>query len=230
MPIKEMATSTATFGLLRSAATLIRASSSINTKLLPYRTLGGTVGISVCTTIFTSELTRRLSKVPGYQQFASGNSQITNDFSALNKIEPLELRQTVLHGFTRSLATIWIVSTPLAFVGLLLSTSCFLSDTYFFFVILIRSLQTALVIRNYSLKQTVIHGQKKGANDPEAGESPEADGDDTDRQSDGDATVGKQTTQVHSDVITPQDSRSDEKGGSRAVSRDVEKEAGQETA
>lgn len=71
------------------------------------RTLGGTVGISVSTTIFASELARRLKSVAGYQQFASGSSQITNDFSSLNHIQPLELRQTVLHGFTRSLATIW---------------------------------------------------------------------------------------------------------------------------
>ncbi|KLO19543.1 MFS general substrate transporter [Schizopora paradoxa] len=116
MPLKDMAVSTAVFTLLR--------------------TLGGTVGISVGDTIFASELSKRLKRIPGYT--ISGGSPVTADFSALHQIEPLALRQQVLHAFTRSLATIWIVNVPLCFVGLCL----------------------VLLIRQYTLKQQVVRNPK----------------------------------------------------------------------
>lgn len=66
MPLKDMAVSTAVFTLIR--------------------TLGGTVGISVGDTIFASEVTKRLAKIPGYNSGVSGN-EVTADFSALSKIQ-----------------------------------------------------------------------------------------------------------------------------------------------
>ena len=100
MPLKDMATSTATFTLIRM--------------------LGGTIGISVGDTIFTTELTKRLAQVPGFSNSssASGGALVTS-FTGLTQIQPVSLREQVLHAYTRSLSTIYIVATPVAFVGLL---------------------------------------------------------------------------------------------------------------
>ncbi|EJD03253.1 MFS general substrate transporter [Fomitiporia mediterranea MF3/22] len=116
MPLKDMATSTAVFVLLR--------------------TLGGTVGISVGDTVFQSELPGRLAKVPGFSSIVSSGF---TDFTSLSRIQPDSLRQQVLHAFTRSLATIYIVFTPIAFVGLLF----------------------VLIIREYTLVRNVERGKKQ---------------------------------------------------------------------
>ncbi|EJD03252.1 MFS general substrate transporter [Fomitiporia mediterranea MF3/22] len=96
MPLKDMATSTSVFVLIR--------------------TLGGTVGISVGNTIFLSELPDRLSRVPGY---SSSMTSGLVDYTAISRIQPDSLRLQVSHAFTRSLATIYIAFTPICFVGLL---------------------------------------------------------------------------------------------------------------
>ncbi|EJD03251.1 MFS general substrate transporter [Fomitiporia mediterranea MF3/22] len=119
MPLKDMATSTAVFVLLR--------------------TLGGTVGISVGDTIFQSELPDRLAKIPGYNA-ASMSASGFLDYTSISHIQPDSLRQQVTHAFTRSLATIYIAFTPIAFVGLL----------------------CVLVLREYTLVRTVERGQKQG--------------------------------------------------------------------
>lgn len=69
--------------------------------------------------------------------------------------------------------------------------------------------RTALALRSYSLKQTVVHGQKKGTGD----EAIEEGGIAGEGQADDDAAVGKQTTPGESAAITPQGSRVDEKTG-----------------
>ncbi|PAV18984.1 MFS general substrate transporter [Pyrrhoderma noxium] len=126
MPLKDMATSTATFTLLR--------------------TLGGTVGISVGGTIFSTELSKRLAAIPEYAStLASGASSMTS-YTSISHIEPASLRNLVEHAYTRSLALIYIVSTPISFVGLLF----------------------ILVIREYSLKRTVERGTKPGSNEASA--------------------------------------------------------------
>ncbi|KAL5484993.1 hypothetical protein ACEPAI_7635 [Sanghuangporus weigelae] len=117
MPLKDMATSTAAFVLIR--------------------TLGGTVGISVGDTIFQSELTDRLANVPG---FSSSTSSGITDYTSIQRIQHDSLRQQVTHAFTRSLATIYIVMTPISFVGLLF----------------------VLLLREYSLKRTVERAAKQG--------------------------------------------------------------------
>lgn len=97
------------------------------------RTLGGTVGISVGDTIFTSEVSKRLAKIPNLSSTGISTTGGVPSYAGLSQIQPESLRQQVLHAFTRSLATIWIVSVPLAFAGLLF----------------------ALIVREYSLKRTV---------------------------------------------------------------------------
>ncbi|TDL25972.1 MFS general substrate transporter [Rickenella mellea] len=117
MPLKDMATTTATFGLLR--------------------TLGGTVGIAIGDTIFASLLRKKLPKIQGYS--GGGSGALTSNLRGLAHIEPVAIRQQVLHAYTKSLATIWIVMVPISFVGLLF----------------------VLPIRSYSLKRTIVQGQKE---------------------------------------------------------------------
>lgn len=70
--------------------------------------------------------------------------------------QPLALRQQVLHAFTRSLATIWIVNVPIAFVGLLLG-SC---GNHLLLFIAHLSHNTVLLVRQYTLKQQVVRNPK----------------------------------------------------------------------
>ncbi|KAL5507329.1 hypothetical protein ACEPAH_6785 [Sanghuangporus vaninii] len=97
MPLKDMATSTATYQLLR--------------------TLGGTVSISIGNTIFQSELAKRFNDISGMP--SSPNSDLP-DFTSVSHIQPDSLRQQVSHALTRSIATIFIAFTPVSFVSLLL--------------------------------------------------------------------------------------------------------------
>ncbi|KAG9086328.1 hypothetical protein FRC06_003147 [Ceratobasidium sp. 370] len=131
MPLKDMATATATFGLIR--------------------TLGGTIGISVGGAIYASEVKRRVASISGFSGSNLSQGQLETDVHGLKNIQPEELRQQVLHAFTRSLATIWIVMTPLLFFG----TLC------------------VLVLRSYTLVRQVERGQKKGAEKTEAEGEPD---------------------------------------------------------
>ncbi|KAG9127819.1 hypothetical protein FRC07_008829 [Ceratobasidium sp. 392] len=131
MPLKDMATATATFGLIR--------------------TLGGTIGISVGGAIYASEVKRRVASISGFSGSSLSQGQLETNVHGLKNIQPEELRQQVLHAFTRSLSTIWIVMTPLLFFG----TLC------------------VLVLRSYTLVRQVERGQKKGAEKDKIDESVE---------------------------------------------------------
>ncbi|KAF8739651.1 MFS general substrate transporter, partial [Rhizoctonia solani] len=132
MPLKDMATATAAFGLIR--------------------TLGGTIGISIGGAIYASEAKRRLASVSGFSAADLSQGELETNIHQLKYIQPEELRQQVLHAFTRSLSTIWIVMTPLLFVG----TVCI------------------LFIRSYTLVRQVERGQKKASEaDPKTDESGE---------------------------------------------------------
>ncbi|KZP30714.1 MFS general substrate transporter [Athelia psychrophila] len=99
MPLKDMATST-------SAYILVRA-------------LGGTIGISVGGAIYASELARKLPQIPGYSP--TGSYADTSNLSGLIHIQPDSLRQEVLHAYTTSVSAIWLVFTPLVGFGFLCS-------------------------------------------------------------------------------------------------------------
>ena len=72
-------------------------------------------------TIFSTELSKRLAAIPEYAStLASGASSMTS-YTSISHIEPASLRNLVEHAYTRSLALIYIVSTPISFVGLLFS-------------------------------------------------------------------------------------------------------------
>lgn len=77
MPISDMATSTAAFGLIRFVEPTSQIIiSSIYIEHI-YRMIGGTLGLSAGNTIYTSELTKKLSLIPGYT-FSSGVDLTTN--------------------------------------------------------------------------------------------------------------------------------------------------------
>jgi len=101
MPIKDMATSTGAMVLIR--------------------TIGGTVGISVGQAIWSSELRKRINKIANFTTDTSA-AALAQGVRGLRDIQPPEVRQQVLHAYTKSIATIWIVDTPLIFVGFILGT------------------------------------------------------------------------------------------------------------
>ncbi|KAJ3869946.1 MFS general substrate transporter [Lentinula novae-zelandiae] len=129
MPVADMASSTAAFGLIR--------------------TISGSVGLSVGNVIFATDLKKRLRPVSGYDVSNKTVSELTNDIRNLVDIQPPSLRQEVIHAYTKSLATLWIVCTPMLFVGLV----------------------AVLCIRSYSLKRKIVRASDD--QEPQAQNSPQ---------------------------------------------------------
>ncbi|KAI0699708.1 MFS general substrate transporter [Cytidiella melzeri] len=100
MPLRDMATSTATFGFIR--------------------TLGGTIGISIGQAILSGFLRRKVAAIPGLNGIdtsAAGLSQIVRQISG---IPDQASRDALLHAYTTSIAKIWVINTPIIGVGLIL--------------------------------------------------------------------------------------------------------------
>jgi len=138
MPLSLMATSTAALGLMR--------------------TIGGTIGISIGDAIFTGELTQRLSKIQGYNPGSSGGTSLTQNIQSLSHIQPIELRNEVLHAYSRSISLIWLVCLPLSFAALLAS----------------------FLMKKYTLQRNVVKGTKGGPTVPDADAEPTPAGAPTD--------------------------------------------------
>ncbi|GJJ12691.1 hypothetical protein Clacol_006935 [Clathrus columnatus] len=119
MPLKDMATSTAAFVLIR--------------------TLGGTIGISVGQAIWSSELVKRLPSISGFHAHTSPGA-LAQSVPSLKNIQPASVRRQVIHAYAKSISTIWLVDTPISFVGLVMS----------------------LFILKYTLKRTIIRSEKPG--------------------------------------------------------------------
>ncbi|KAH9809706.1 major facilitator superfamily domain-containing protein [Melampsora americana] len=100
MPFSEMASSTATYMLMRG--------------------LGSTLGISIGHTIFTSRLTYNLKKISKREGFDFSKVVMTlkRDVHQLAKIEPVKMRNDILHEYTMSISTIWVVCFALSLFGL----------------------------------------------------------------------------------------------------------------
>ncbi|KZV73419.1 MFS amino acid permease [Peniophora sp. CONT] len=98
MPLKDMATSTATFGFLR--------------------TLGGTIGISIGQAIYTSVLKQKITSLG--IDFDTSPAALAESVRTLKNIADPSTRQAVIHAFATSISTIWIVNTPLVGVGLIM--------------------------------------------------------------------------------------------------------------
>ncbi|KAG7447925.1 MFS general substrate transporter [Guyanagaster necrorhizus] len=100
MPLKDMATSTAAFGFIR--------------------TLGGTVGISVGEVVFSSTLTKRLAKIPNAES-ALPSGSLSESVRQLKDIANTQLRAEIIQAYSRSISSIWLVHTPICGVGFLLA-------------------------------------------------------------------------------------------------------------
>ncbi|KAK0483776.1 MFS general substrate transporter [Armillaria novae-zelandiae] len=100
MPLKDMATSTAAYGFIR--------------------TLGGTVGVSVGQVVFSSTLTKRLAKIPNAEGSLPTGS-LSESVRQLKNIADVQLRADIIQAYARSISSIWLVHTPICGVGLLLA-------------------------------------------------------------------------------------------------------------
>ncbi|KAH6918375.1 MFS amino acid permease [Coprinopsis sp. MPI-PUGE-AT-0042] len=103
MPLKDMATSTSTFGFIR--------------------TLGATVSISVGQAIYSGSLPKKLAKVenlPSFLQNAT-NSQLSQNVARLKTIADPVVRASVIDAYTRSISTIWLVMTPVVGAGFIMT-------------------------------------------------------------------------------------------------------------
>ncbi|KAF9013990.1 major facilitator superfamily domain-containing protein [Cyathus striatus] len=99
MPIKDMATSTGTFGFIR--------------------TLGGTIGISVGQAIFSSVLRRKIAKIPNLN-FDTSPAALSQSVNHLRDIPDAAQRSAVIQAYSKSISTIWIVMTPIIGVGFIM--------------------------------------------------------------------------------------------------------------
>ncbi|KAF8892484.1 MFS amino acid permease [Infundibulicybe gibba] len=92
MPLKDMATSTATFGFIR--------------------TLGGTVGISVGQAIFSSTLRKKIAHIPNLALDTSP-AALSESVRRLKDLPDPVQRNAVIHAYARSISEIWISMTPI---------------------------------------------------------------------------------------------------------------------
>jgi len=113
MPLKDMATSTATFGFIRQ--------------------LGGTLGLSIGQTIWSTTLRKKLALIPNLP-ISTSSASLGQNVRQLKNIPDPVTRQAVMHAYARSISDIWLVDIPICAVGLIM----------------------ILFIRNYSLKRAVV--------------------------------------------------------------------------
>ncbi|KAF9469176.1 MFS general substrate transporter [Collybia nuda] len=92
MPIKDMATSTSTFGFIR--------------------TLGGTVGISVGQAIFSSTIRKKIAGIPNLAIDTSPGG-LNESVRRLKNIPDATQRAAVIDAYARSVSSIWLVMTPI---------------------------------------------------------------------------------------------------------------------
>ncbi|KAJ7314253.1 major facilitator superfamily domain-containing protein [Mycena albidolilacea] len=134
MPVKDMATSSTTFGLFRS--------------------LGSTIGVSVGQAIWSGVsypthaavlqvLRQRLSKISGLTMDLSG-AALADSARQIQSIEPESLRQQVLHAYTKGVSAIWLINAPII--------PCASWQVL-----------SALFLKKYGLKRKIIRTGKKGA-------------------------------------------------------------------
>ncbi|KAJ7494229.1 MFS general substrate transporter [Mycena galericulata] len=102
MPIKDMATSTATFGFIR--------------------TLGGTVAIAIGEAIISSTLRKKISAIPNLTlSINTSAASLSENVLKLKDISDPVQRAEVIHAYARSISTIWLVMTPILGAGFVLS-------------------------------------------------------------------------------------------------------------
>ncbi|KAG2122925.1 MFS general substrate transporter [Suillus clintonianus] len=124
MPIKDMATSTSAYMFLR--------------------TIGSAVGIAMGEAIISSILPQKLRGIQGLT-IDTSVAGLNDSIRRISSISNPTVRNEVMHAYSRSISTIWLISTPLSAFGLFL----------------------ALFIRNYTLERTIVRGGEKKLGDTE---------------------------------------------------------------
>ncbi|KAJ7861393.1 hypothetical protein B0H14DRAFT_3445317 [Mycena olivaceomarginata] len=157
MLVKDMATSSTTFGLFRS--------------------LGSTIGVSAGQATWSELLRQRLSKISGLTMDLSG-AALADSARQIQKFLPESLRQQVLHAYTKGVSAIWLFNAPIIPVGFVAgSVSSFINVDLF---LPDAEILSALFLKKYSLKRKIIRTGKKGAevvisDDVEKGEASAED-------------------------------------------------------
>jgi len=138
MPLKDMATSTATFGFLR--------------------TLGGAIGIAVAQVIYSSAIRRKIAKIPGVNLDTSPGG-LNESIRKLKSIPDPVKRAAVIAAYAQSTSTIWLIMTPV--IG-----ACFIMGApppHFLSWSRIDA-RLVLFLRQYSLKRAVVRdGEREKA-------------------------------------------------------------------
>ncbi|KAJ7709772.1 MFS general substrate transporter [Mycena rosella] len=102
MPIKDMATSTATYGFIR--------------------TLGGTVAIAMGQAIISSTLRKRIHRIRNLTlSLNTSPASLSQNVVNLKFIADPVQRQEVIHAYARSISMIWLVVTPILGAGLVMT-------------------------------------------------------------------------------------------------------------
>ncbi|KJA23787.1 hypothetical protein HYPSUDRAFT_39633 [Hypholoma sublateritium FD-334 SS-4] len=99
MPIKDMATTTGTFGFLRL--------------------LGGTVGISIGQAIYASTIRKKVANIPNLTLDTSP-AALSQSVLKLKDIPDPVTRAAVIQAYTKSISMIWTVMTPIAGVAFIM--------------------------------------------------------------------------------------------------------------
>ncbi|KAK7020503.1 MFS general substrate transporter [Favolaschia claudopus] len=102
MPIKDMATSTSTYGFIRQ--------------------VGGTVSIAMGQAIITSTLRKKLAHIPNLSvDIDTSPAALSQSVGILKSIPDPTQRQEIIHAYARSISTIWLVVTPIIGVAFVMS-------------------------------------------------------------------------------------------------------------
>ncbi|KAF9235568.1 major facilitator superfamily domain-containing protein [Melanogaster broomeanus] len=138
MPLQDMATASSGFMFLR--------------------TVGGAVGIALGEAVIATVLPQKLAAIPRFVGFgfSSSAAALNDSINQIHSIPDTTLRNAILYAWSRSISTIWIMSTAISGVALIL--------TFF--------------LREYSLSHKTTQGPDvTTAGDAEKGtvDTPEAD-------------------------------------------------------
>ncbi|KAF9242116.1 MFS general substrate transporter [Melanogaster broomeanus] len=103
MPLKDMATASSAFMFLR--------------------TVGGAVGIALGEAIIATVLPKKLATIPNIASLGLSTSAaaLNDSVNKVHLISDVTLRNAVLHAWSRSISTIWIMNTPIAGGALILT-------------------------------------------------------------------------------------------------------------
>jgi hypothetical protein len=83
MPLKDMATSTGTFGFIRYAY-FLHVLASVAEFVI--RTMGGAIGISVGQAIYTSILKRKINRIPDLSGFDTSPAALSQSVRTLQRL------------------------------------------------------------------------------------------------------------------------------------------------